>query len=772
MHDDTKLLTVSIAAYNAGGSLGRTLASLECDEKLMRMLDIIIVDDGSTDETADIAGRFRDRYPGSVRVFSKDNGGYGSTVNLAVRNAGGLFFKLLDGDDAFDTENLESLIEYLGSLRSHEGNQQCIPDLVITPFYFEPNGGNALELCDRHPSMQTEPVMIEDALLDDGLMMFELCVRTDVLRRSGVSLTENCFYTDNEFVMAAELSANTAVRFPAPVYRYSTGVPGQSMSIEGRRIHWQDKIRAAKGVFRIYGGFTGGSSEGPEIISGTRKVITDKLISTMAREVYVSLMLQNEPAVFRETLRDFDREVAGSYPFIYEVTGDSRLVSAARKAGPAAYGALCRYVKRKETIRMESRRSIALTAAEYITAACMVIQCRTVYMHLRDYGMIVNRSVWVLLIAALAVCIANSNAKEPRSIRKTLLLSLGIAVYAAVFIAVNPVNHLRVIRCAAAWIMMAVLLSSDEGIRTGNTIMKCFREIVVMVAAVSLAGWICGSVLKFLPCTGYAYMDWSATGEYVRIPTFLGIYFETQWTGWSLVQARNSGIFVEAPMAGCIYSIALLTYFMQTDKRAVCSKGDDRLKRISVLLLTAAILSTFSLISYGFLLLAAAALIYVSRADQAGNGSRGRTAATLVLMAGAAVLVLLVVKKTQLPTGTVRFNDFVVGFNAWLAHPFFGGGFESLEYLQQFMPEWRSFDTGFSNSPMEILGQGGLYLAAPYAYAFSVSFAGSRKNRNLYMCMAVILFAYIFTFTVIPYQYITFFMLILMTMITAGIDER
>ena len=95
-------------------------------------------------------------------------------------------------------------------------------------------------------------------------------------------------------------------------------------------------------------------------------------------------------------------------------------------------------------------------------------------------------------------------------------------------------------------------------------------------------------------------------------------------------------------------------------------------------------------------------------------------------------------------------------------HPLFGGGFESLEYLQQFMPEWRSFDVGFSNSPMEILAQGGIYLAVPYVYAFISSLITSIRAKNINKLAVTVIFAYLFTFTVVPYQYITFFILILM----------
>ena len=107
----------------------------------------------------------------------------------------------------------------------------------------------------------------------------------------------------------------------------------------------------------------------------------------------------------------------------------------------------------------------------------------------------------------------------------------------------------------------------------------------------------------------------------------------------------------------------------------------------------------------------------------------------------------------------VRVNDFIVGFNAWMAHPFFGGGFESLEYLQSFMPEWRSFDVGFSNSPMEILAQGGIYLAVPYVYAFVSALIKACKRKDIQLASVIILFGYLFVFTVVPYQYITFMML-------------
>ena len=169
-----KLLTISIAAYNVESSLERTLSSVECGEELLSLLDIIIVDDGSSDGTPQIAERFVSKHPDSVRLIRKANGGYGSTVNAAVKASRGLYFKLLDGDDTFDTAGLEALLKYLAGASDEEA-----PDIVIAPFVYELTdpAGDGREsrtvLCDRHQQLQSTPVRLEDACLDDGLMMFE-----------------------------------------------------------------------------------------------------------------------------------------------------------------------------------------------------------------------------------------------------------------------------------------------------------------------------------------------------------------------------------------------------------------------------------------------------------------------------------------------------------------------------------------------------------------------------------------------------------------------
>ena len=105
-----KVLTISIAAYNVGSYIRATLDSLIVSEVLDK-LEVFIIDDGGKDDTLAIAQEYADKYPDVFFPVHKENGGYGSTVMWSVEHASGKYFKLLDGDDWFTTENLAEYVK-------------------------------------------------------------------------------------------------------------------------------------------------------------------------------------------------------------------------------------------------------------------------------------------------------------------------------------------------------------------------------------------------------------------------------------------------------------------------------------------------------------------------------------------------------------------------------------------------------------------------------------------------------------------------------------
>ena len=93
-----KILTVSVAAYNVEKFIRNTLDSCIAEE-IMTDLEVLVVDDGATDATAEIVREYEDKYPQTFRLIHKENGGYGTTVNRSMQEASGKYFRLLDGED-------------------------------------------------------------------------------------------------------------------------------------------------------------------------------------------------------------------------------------------------------------------------------------------------------------------------------------------------------------------------------------------------------------------------------------------------------------------------------------------------------------------------------------------------------------------------------------------------------------------------------------------------------------------------------------------------
>lgn len=237
-----KVLSVSIASYNVEQFLPRALDSC-CVPGIMDRLEVLVVNDGSTDATLRIAREYEEKYPGTFRVIDKENGGYGSTVNASIRAATGRYFRLLDGDDWFDREGLAGLVEEL----SHAEE-----DMVIAQFkrVFEEDGHE--ELRDEAEDIE-ERVLRFDALGDhEWFTMHAITYRTKLLKDNGIRLTEHCFYTDQEYDLLPLPYVETVRIFPQVVYCYRIGRGEQSVSPEGLEKHYNDQTIVLKRLYTVY----------------------------------------------------------------------------------------------------------------------------------------------------------------------------------------------------------------------------------------------------------------------------------------------------------------------------------------------------------------------------------------------------------------------------------------------------------------------------------------------------------------------------------------
>jgi glycosyltransferase involved in cell wall biosynthesis len=228
---EMKLMTFAVPCFNSAAYMQKCIDSLLCcgqeDE-----LEIIIINDGSTDQTAEIADEYASKYPHIVRVIHQPNGGHGEGINQGIRNATGLYFKVVDSDDWLDIECGGKLLT-----RVREQVQADTPvDLYICNFVYE------------HVMDHTQRFMRFSNVFADGevigwnetkpfglsqfLSMHTLYYRTAVLRESGVVLPKHTFYVDSLLAYIPLPYVNTFCYLNLDLYRYFIGRSDQSITEE------------------------------------------------------------------------------------------------------------------------------------------------------------------------------------------------------------------------------------------------------------------------------------------------------------------------------------------------------------------------------------------------------------------------------------------------------------------------------------------------------------------------------------------------------------
>lgn len=220
-NNPSKVLTIAIPAYNIGAYVERAISSLmKCAS--LPFLDVLVINDGSTDATGEIARVYAERYPENVKVVDKENGHYGSAVNVAIAEASGSYFKILDGDDEYRAEGLDALVTFLAETPD-------FPDMVITDYevVYEKTGGKARYSQDLTPRVT---VPFDEAELSP-CAMHSLAYRTSVLKEMEDRLDEGVAFTDVEFVLFPLAKVETVAYCDSLVYSYKIGREGQSVDI-------------------------------------------------------------------------------------------------------------------------------------------------------------------------------------------------------------------------------------------------------------------------------------------------------------------------------------------------------------------------------------------------------------------------------------------------------------------------------------------------------------------------------------------------------------
>lgn len=322
-----KILSISIAAYNIEKYIYSTIESL-INEDVIEKMEILIVSDGSTDNTVKIGKEYEKKYPGSIRVIEKENGGWGSTVNAGIQNARGKYFKLIDGDDQAMTENLPDFVHYL------EKNNY---DLVLTPYIEFIDETGELKEKISYGEFAGGGISASDIPEDAHVNMHECCFKTSLLKDNHIKITEKCFYTDVEFVIRG-LSVTKSIGFlDKIIYKYRVARAEQSMSINGFRKHYRDHLKMTYNMLEFEKNYAGNDK--------VKKVIQNRLKKVVMLQYNIFCFLEGNKEHKREIMH-FDRKLKQEYIGYYKVPMKKILIL--RYSHFMLYKVLCSFCYKKE----------------------------------------------------------------------------------------------------------------------------------------------------------------------------------------------------------------------------------------------------------------------------------------------------------------------------------------------------------------------------------------------------------------------------------------
>lgn len=223
-----KILTIAIPCYNSQNYMKKCIESALLGGE---DVEILIVDDGSTDDTAAIADEYEKKYPGIVKALHKENGGHGDAVNCGIAHASGVYFKVVDSDDWLDAEAYKKILKILKKVvvEKHE------LDLLLANYVYDKVDRRYKRVMRYRHALPANRIISWDTCRIhfnkwQYVLMHSVIYRTQLLKDCGLELPKHTFYVDNIFLFEPMIHVKKLMYINADLYHYYIGREGQSVN--------------------------------------------------------------------------------------------------------------------------------------------------------------------------------------------------------------------------------------------------------------------------------------------------------------------------------------------------------------------------------------------------------------------------------------------------------------------------------------------------------------------------------------------------------------
>ncbi|MCL2866016.1 MAG: glycosyltransferase family 2 protein [Lachnospiraceae bacterium] len=244
-----KLITFAIPCYNSASYMERAIVSLL---PAGEAIEIIIVNDGSTDDTMLVAERYAGLYPKIIKTIHKENGGHGDAVMAGLSQATGRYFKVVDSDDWVDADSLQKIVQTIREFVEAE----IQVDMIISNYVYEKVGLEHKKVVGYTNALPVDEIFTWDDVghfrLDQYILMHSVIYRTNLLKLCQLTLPKHTFYVDNIYVYYPLPHVRTLYYMAVDFYRYFIGRDDQSVNEKVMIKRIDQQIFVTKSMISMY----------------------------------------------------------------------------------------------------------------------------------------------------------------------------------------------------------------------------------------------------------------------------------------------------------------------------------------------------------------------------------------------------------------------------------------------------------------------------------------------------------------------------------------
>lgn len=297
-----KTLTIVIPAYNKEKYIERCLESF-INMEVLKELEILIINDGSTDGTQKIIQRYCNKFPSNIQLINKENAGRGSAINLGIEQATGKYFKVVDADDWVETEHLSEFVRRLRTLKV---------DVVANDYSVVEEG--TLKLLEQHHVCNNKfhygkEWGFAEAETEYVIPFYAMTYNTKILQEHKIQVDEHILYENAEYIL-----------YPIPycknVYYDATSIYIHCVRKHKAATEKQNLLRKKREIDKVLEALLKYYDENQFIQQYKRKYLEKGIGSALEKKFDIALALQSGEEDLDELIR-FDKKLLKDWPEIY-----------------------------------------------------------------------------------------------------------------------------------------------------------------------------------------------------------------------------------------------------------------------------------------------------------------------------------------------------------------------------------------------------------------------------------------------------------------------